>query len=641
MDASTRISMNDLVNAARALESGLNGAVCTCAVNVQTVLTAPIVCAITNVVKRFDCREYQDEKLSCGANIIGFVTAASARNVAESAAQNVQPAGQVQAECSIAPADPPEMLRALVEGLANSLLDAASRSSDAYWIITKEEVAHVNALFKFIAALKGPHMFAGLQSRVVGTLLLARSRYLDIERRSMGTGTGTGAADSRALNLDASRLSAAAASISQTIYQHVVIKYFCCDLLYRRASSSDTPVRSADAGSIQSEDGGDSGDGGSGGGGNGGGGGGGGGGSDHGGDDQDDASDDSDLDDRGPGKFSDGDVVVKQHNTMARRIVTFPDGRVATGGEDGHVRVFGRTCRTSPTDQLPCVATLTGHQGEVMALALLRDGHLISGGNDKTVRVWRQRDPGSLDSAWECVAVLVKHSGSITSLVELSDGRVVSGSADNTLRVWRRPGFESGSDCTSGLAPPLRTCSVVLEGHTKPITAIAVLPNGDILSASMDKTMRVWREADNSPSADSKWQCAATLIVNDGYATAMAVMPDGHLVCGWSCGSMRVWRYDSDPASWKAQLVHGVHEMRTSALAVAPDGSLVTGGNRKAVRVWRRSDPTSSSSPLQCVAVWEGHNASVTSIAVQADGRVVSGSMDRTVRVWPVPLVSC
>jgi WD40 repeat protein len=54
---------------------------------------------------------------------------------------------------------------------------------------------------------------------------------------------------------------------------------------------------------------------------------------------------------------------------------------------------------------------------------------------------------------------------------------VVSGSDDRTLRVW---------DLARGLAVQ------VLEGHTLPVNALAVLPDDRVVSGSDDRTLRVW-----------------------------------------------------------------------------------------------------------------------------------------------------
>jgi WD40 repeat protein len=66
----------------------------------------------------------------------------------------------------------------------------------------------------------------------------------------------------------------------------------------------------------------------------------------------------------------------------------------------------------------------------------------------------------------------------VNGVAALPDGRVVSASSDETLRVWNPDTGESLQ---------------VLEEHTGPVNGVAALPDGRrVVSASWDKTLRVW-----------------------------------------------------------------------------------------------------------------------------------------------------
>jgi len=69
------------------------------------------------------------------------------------------------------------------------------------------------------------------------------------------------------------------------------------------------------------------------------------------------------------------------------------------------------------------------------------------------------------------------HKDVVTTLTVLKDNNVISGSLDTTLRLW---------DITSG------KCLRKFIGHTHAIMHIHELKNGNIVSSSLDKTIIIW-----------------------------------------------------------------------------------------------------------------------------------------------------
>ena len=143
------------------------------------------------------------------------------------------------------------------------------------------------------------------------------------------------------------------------------------------------------------------------------------------------------------------------------------------------------------------------------------------------------------------------HADAVNAVVLLKDGRAATAGADGRVAIW-----------TSGRAEP----DAVLEGHTAPIVALAVSPDGATLaSASWDHTVRLWPLAGGVPR------------VLDGHAqnvNGLAFAPDGRTLVSVSYDqSVRIWPLSDSPAATVIAMPTPLN-----AVAVGSDGEIVTGG---------------------------------------------------------------
>ena len=111
-----------------------------------------------------------------------------------------------------------------------------------------------------------------------------------------------------------------------------------------------------------------------------------------------------------------------------------PDGRLASGGSDGKVRIWPAEAAARPR----CSTTAE----PVEALAWAPDGRLASGGDDGKVRIW-PADGGPPQ--------VLDHGGLVVALAWAPDGRLASGGRDGKVRIWRVSGH---SDQLPGLQLP-------------------------------------------------------------------------------------------------------------------------------------------------------------------------------------------
>merc|ERR1711933_18000 len=92
----------------------------------------------------------------------------------------------------------------------------------------------------------------------------------------------------------------------------------------------------------------------------------------------------------------------------------------------------------------------------------------VTGSRDCTVKVF-DTDTGEATDTFE------GHEYQVTGVIVTKDGDVVSASLDKTMRLWRNG-----------------QCISVLKGHTGPILCLCALESGDIVSGSGDSSIKKW-----------------------------------------------------------------------------------------------------------------------------------------------------
>jgi WD40 repeat protein len=170
-----------------------------------------------------------------------------------------------------------------------------------------------------------------------------------------------------------------------------------------------------------------------------------------------------------------------------------------------------------------------------------------------------------------------------------------------------------------GLIFDVRTRKQVakLEGHTRPVVAIAFGPGDALLAtASQDNSVRLWE--------GRTWKLLHTLTGHTGMVRGLAFSPDGTLLATGSFDrTVRLWECRTGKP-W-AQLEG--HPGVVRDLAFSPDGSLlVSGGGQRCVKLWdvkarkelatlRKDPPPDTEYPP-------------TSLAVSPDGKLVATGSD-------------
>ncbi len=301
---------------------------------------------------------------------------------------------------------------------------------------------------------------------------------------------------------------------------------------------------------------------------------------------------------------------------LALAALTADDGRtlLASGGQDGSVRVWNLATGARVGDRLG-----TPRMSPVWSLAGTGPGRtlLAGGADDGTVRLW---NPATGIQAAGVPASLGGHTGAVLALSPAdSGGRPLFASGDEagTIRIWN---------------PDTGTLLRILTGHTGPIHALTPTSTPDnphlLASTGDDGTIRIW-----NPDTG---ECSTVLRGGSGRLGAVAGLTTTAgrtlLASGGADGAIRLW----DPAAGGPAgqpLTGHTGGVRVLVAAATPDRRvlLASGGRDGTVRVW---DPATVLAP----AAPPGHTGPVRAVAalVGAGGQAVlaTGGQDGTIRLW-------
>jgi WD40 repeat protein len=212
---------------------------------------------------------------------------------------------------------------------------------------------------------------------------------------------------------------------------------------------------------------------------------------------------------------------------------------------------------------------------------------------------------------------------------EPAEAEPVADPADSVLtRVM--PG-EDSAPLTAGEGKPL----LVLDagGHSATVKrALFTLDGSQVITASYDKTIRVWDVASGETVRTIRLPIGPG---SEGAIDAAALSPDGkHVAVGgvpFGRGAHGVLIHLLDMDAGRVVGVIKGHKGSIADLAFSPDGRrLASASTDGTARVYELANG-------QTVQVFQGHRDRVSSLAFSPDGEhLLTGSADQTARIWSV-----
>jgi cytochrome c len=153
-----------------------------------------------------------------------------------------------------------------------------------------------------------------------------------------------------------------------------------------------------------------------------------------------------------------------------------------------------------------------------------------------------------------------------------------------------------------------------LPGHGGPVRALAMLPDGTLVSAGFDAAVIWWDPAAGRAVHVARW--------HDAAVNAIAALPDGGLASAGEDGRIALWPAGGATEPRRVLQAEGAP---VAALAAAPDGTLAAGGWDGGIRLFA-ADGTGSLLGM--------HDGPVGALAWRGDGVLLSAGQDGLVRAW-------
>jgi len=249
-----------------------------------------------------------------------------------------------------------------------------------------------------------------------------------------------------------------------------------------------------------------------------------------------------------------------------------------------------------------------GHVEDVRSIASQSgsSSYFATASRDKTIRIWNlDHDETSLPEQ----KVFNGHDSFVTCVhwvpegfLDFKEEILLSGSRDRRVLVWSIP---------RGLV--LKE----LNGHAMDITAVIVLKNGDIVTASQDSHICVWR----------KFKLLKTLSGHISSVLSLAALTDSEFLSGGADGTIRHWCSDHSCSN-----ILQAHSDSVRSLCYIPNLGILSASHDNTAKLW--------STQYRLERTFLGHTSLIYSIHFFHNSEkncfVVTSSEDRSCKIWNI-----
>ncbi len=285
-----------------------------------------------------------------------------------------------------------------------------------------------------------------------------------------------------------------------------------------------------------------------------------------------------------------------------------PDGRYVACGRSNQIFIY-RVATGELVTRLTDPALVDGelyknrgvaHLDLVQSLAFSPDGEMLASGGFREAKLWRRADNLR-------IAEVAPGAAPARALALSADGKLVAtGDASGAIKLWD----------VATLQEPR-----AFGGHAGPVTGLAFLDGGKLVSASEDKTLRSWNVVDGAELAK---------LETPAPATSLVTLPGGQLATGHADNVIRRWTLSAEAGSEitpAGEIAGHTGPVTCLALLAAEKPQLVSGSADGSLRVWNLED----NKQVREIT----HGAAVAAVAARPDGKqLASAGADNQIKLW-------
>jgi hypothetical protein len=211
------------------------------------------------------------------------------------------------------------------------------------------------------------------------------------------------------------------------------------------------------------------------------------------------------------------------------------------------------------------------------------------------------------------IKTLEEHEEGVTKLLQLHSGELASASIDSTIKIW---------EVNSSMKKPIKT----LEGHKSSIWSLLETSSYQLISGSSDKTIKIWNV--------SVELCEATLKGHKGTIYSLAEMKSKNIISSSEDKTIRVW----DISQIKKQCINVIYsdnKSKITTLNVLPDDYVISGDDDNTIKIWDIGNN-------EIIGELKGHKCTVWCICQIDDGNfIASGGSDNSIMIWDLINMAC